>query len=192
MLRPLIARDVASSQSPPPTHSVRHSQIALSRLVPRLSRCGIAIRIDLAGETRATLAPHHAPLPLRDHSTGFDDDAAPRRPQTRNLLVDSISSRLEGETPALALRRLAFGRLAQTRTLVPRPDLEPLVRHPLASLHIPVCPTPARSLARGDEFGYGLLVEPLRASKTSRALAQIGDLSRGSTVIWDSLVPAFS
>ena len=136
MLRPLIARDVASSQSPPPTHSVRHSQIALSRLVPRLSRCGIVIRIDLAGETRATLAPHQAPLPLRDHSPRFDDDATPWRPQTRNVLVDSISSCLEGETSALALRRLAFGWLAQTRTLVPWPDLEPLVRLPLASLSL--------------------------------------------------------
>ena len=60
------------------------------------------------------------------------------------------------------------------------------------STHIPVCPTPARSWVRGDEFGYGLFVEPLRASRTSRASAQIGDLPRGSTVIRDSLVPASS
>ena len=60
------------------------------------------------------------------------------------------------------------------------------------STHIPVCPTPARSWVRGDEFGYGLLVEPLRASRTSRASAQISDLPRGSTVIRDSLVPASS
>ena len=61
-----------------------------------------------------------------------------------------------------------------------------------SSMHIPVCPTPARSLVREDEFGYGLFVEPLRASRTLRASAQIGDLFRGSTVIRDSLVPAFS
>ena len=154
MLRPLIARDVASSQSPPPTHSVRHSQIALSRLVPRLSRCGIAIRIDLAGETRATLAPYQAPLPLRGHSTGFDDNAAPRRPQTRNVLVDSISSRLEGETPALALRRLAFGRLAQTRTLVPRPDLEHLARRPPVP---PALGISSRGLSHLGDVVYALL-----------------------------------
>lgn len=69
---------------------------------------------------------------------------------------------------------------------------ERLVPFEESSMHIPVCPTPARSLVRGDEFGYGLFVEPLRASRTSRASAQIGDLSRGSTVIRDSLVPAFS
>ena len=44
----------------------------------------------------------------------------------------------------------------------------------------------------GGEFGYGSLVEPLRTSRTSRSSVQIGDLSRGSTVIRDSLVPAFS
>ena len=49
--------------------------------------------------------------------------------------MDSISSRLEGETPALALRRLAFGRLAQTRTLVPRPISNPLLGFPLRPCH---------------------------------------------------------
>ena len=68
--------------------------------------------------------------------------------------MDSISSRLEGETPALALRRLAFGRLAQTRTLVPRPDLEHLARRPPVP---PALGISSRGLSHLGDVVYALL-----------------------------------